>query len=119
TFALKAQQKGLELVCQISPTVPEFVVGDPERLRQVLLNLVGNAIKFTHHGAVLVKVSANHVDESCAHLRFEVIDSGIGIAPNKQQRIFEAFEQADSSTTRKYGGTGLGLTISQALVRMM
>ena len=119
TFALKAQQKGLELVCHILPVVPEFVVGDPERLRQVLLNLVGNAIKFTHQGQIMVKVSLNLLDDSCAHLRFEVMDSGIGIPPNKQQRIFEAFEQADSSTTRKYGGTGLGLTISQALVRMM
>jgi signal transduction histidine kinase/DNA-binding response OmpR family regulator len=119
TFALKAQQKGLELVCHISPTVPEFVVGDPERVRQVLLNLVGNAIKFTHHGQVMIKVNLNRPDDTYAHLRFEIIDSGIGIAPNKQQRIFEAFEQADSSTTRKYGGTGLGLTISQALVRMM
>ncbi len=119
TFALKAHQKGLELVCRILPSVPEFIVGDPERLRQVLLNLVGNAIKFTHQGEVMVRVSLNHLDDSCAHLRFEVVDSGIGIAPNKQTRIFDAFEQADSSTTRKYGGTGLGLTISQALVRMM
>ena len=119
TFALRSQQKGLELVCHILPAVPEFVVGDPERLRQVLLNLVGNAIKFTQHGHVLVTVSSNLVDEGSVRLRFEVVDSGIGIAPNKQKRIFEAFEQADSSTTRKYGGTGLGLTISQALVRMM
>jgi signal transduction histidine kinase/DNA-binding response OmpR family regulator len=119
TFALKGQQKGLELVCHILPAVPEFLVGDPERLRQVLLNLVGNAIKFTHQGQVMVKVSLNLLDDTCAHLRFEVVDSGIGIPTNKQQRIFEAFEQADSSTTRKYGGTGLGLTISQALVRMM
>jgi len=119
TFVLKGQQKGLELVCHILPNVPEFVVGDPERLRQVLLNLVGNAIKFTQHGHVLVKVSSTHSGKLSAHLRFEVVDSGIGIAPNKQKRIFEAFEQADSSTTRKYGGTGLGLTISQALVRMM
>ena len=119
TFALKAHQKGLELVCHILPSVPEFIVGDAERLRQVLLNLVGNAIKFTHQGQVMVRISLNLTDNSCAHLRFEILDSGIGIAPNKRKRIFEAFEQADSSTTRKYGGTGLGLTISQALVRMM
>ncbi|HSS98819.1 MAG TPA: ATP-binding protein, partial [Terriglobales bacterium] len=119
TFALKGQQKGLDLVCHIMPSVPEFVVGGPERLRQVLLNLVGNAIKFTHQGQILVKVSSTRPDDRYAHLRFEVVDTGIGIAPLKQKRIFEAFEQADSSTTRKYGGTGLGLTISQALVRMM
>jgi len=119
SFALKAHQKGLELVCHILPSVPEFIVGDPERLRQVLLNLVGNAIKFTHHGEVMVRVSLHQADNACARLRFEVIDSGIGIPAAKQKRIFEAFEQADSSTTRKYGGTGLGLTISQALVRMM
>ena len=119
TFALKAHQKGLELICHILPTVPEFLVGDPERLRQVLLNLVGNAIKFTQHGQVMLEVSLNLIDDLCARLRFEVHDTGIGIAPNKQGRIFEAFEQADSSTTRKYGGTGLGLTISQALVTMM
>jgi signal transduction histidine kinase/DNA-binding response OmpR family regulator len=119
TLALRAHQKGLELVCHIESTVPEFVVGDSERLRQVLLNLVGNAIKFTHQGQVIARVSLNQPNDACAHLRFEVIDSGIGIPPSKRQRIFDAFEQADSSTTRKYGGTGLGLTISQALVRMM
>ena len=119
TLALKAHQKGLELVCHIQTSVPEFVVGDSERLRQVLLNLVGNAIKFTHQGQVVARVALNQPSDACAHLRFEVVDSGIGIPPGKKQRIFDAFEQADSSTTRKYGGTGLGLTISQALVRMM
>jgi signal transduction histidine kinase/DNA-binding response OmpR family regulator len=118
-FALKAHQKNLELVCHIHPEAPQFLIGDPERLRQVLLNLVGNAVKFTNQGQVLVEVSLSLVDHINAHLRFEVRDTGIGIPTSKQHRIFEAFEQADSSTTRKYGGTGLGLTISQGLVRMM
>jgi signal transduction histidine kinase len=115
----QAKEKGLELVCDIGAKVPHAVRGDPGRLRQVLLNLVGNAIKFTDEGAVGLKVVADVIEENASILHFIVSDSGIGIAPEKFDMIFDSFNQADASTTRHYGGTGLGLTISRYLVRMM
>jgi PAS domain S-box-containing protein len=118
-LAVRAHSKGLELACHVLPDVPDAVVGDPGRLRQVLINLVGNAIKFTERGEVLVRVEAEPPSEAEARLRFAVSDTGIGIPEEKHQAIFEAFTQADGSTTRKYGGTGLGLTISLQLVEMM
>jgi CheY-like chemotaxis protein/HPt (histidine-containing phosphotransfer) domain-containing protein len=118
-LALRAQQKGLELACYVWPEVPEQVTGDPDRLWQIIINLVGNAIKFTERGEVGVQVwlESHTAEEVVAH--FTISDTGIGIPPEKQQAIFEAFTQADGSTTRKYGGTGLGLTISLRLVEMM
>ncbi|MEN6356217.1 MAG: response regulator [Armatimonadota bacterium] len=119
TLALRAHAKGLELACHIEPDVPDALVGDPLRLRQIVVNLVGNAIKFTHHGEVVVHVKAESVTKKGARLHIEVRDTGIGIPEAKRRLIFEAFSQADTSTTRKYGGTGLGLAISSQLVRMM
>jgi PAS domain S-box-containing protein len=126
-LAVRAQQKGLELACHILPDVPDAVAGDPTRLRQVIVNLVGNAIKFTEKGEVVVSVSlvpcplslADDEGQGTIELHFAVRDTGIGIPPEKQRAIFEAFSQADASTTRHYGGTGLGLTISARLVEMM
>jgi two-component system sensor histidine kinase/response regulator len=118
-LALKAHDKGLELACLIAPDVPESVIGDPGRLRQVLMNLVGNAIKFTEGGEVVVTVEPDLADDAAGVLRFSVADSGIGIPPEKRGSIFAPFEQADGSTTRKYGGTGLGLTISARLIELM
>ncbi|MBD3236166.1 MAG: response regulator [Candidatus Eisenbacteria bacterium] len=118
-LALRAQQKGVELICQIAPDVPERVVGDPGRLRQVLVNLVGNAIKFTREGEVVVRVECVPAAGGEMTVRIAVHDTGIGIPPEKQKAIFEAFTQADNSTTREYGGTGLGLAISSRLVHMM
>ena len=118
-LAPRAAEKGLELACRIAPDVPEAVVGDPGRLRQVILNLVGNAIKFTHEGEVMVDVALERMTADDVTLRFRVTDTGIGIAQDKQWDIFGAFVQADASTTRRYGGTGLGLTISAQLVEMM
>ncbi|MFO0876358.1 MAG: response regulator [Gemmataceae bacterium] len=115
-LAVRAQQKGLELVCHIARETPEHGVGDPNRLRQVLVNLVGNAVKFTDRGEVVVSV--RH-DQASGLFHFEVRDTGIGIPPAKQVSIFQPFEQADRSTTRRYGGTGLGLAISSQLVQMM
>lgn len=118
--ALRAHQKGLELACEVAPSLPDSVVGDAGRIRQILVNLIGNAVKFTESGEVLVKVDgAPGPDRAGIELRFSVRDTGIGIAPEKQQAIFAAFTQADSSTTRRYGGTGLGLTISLNLVQLM
>ena len=118
-LALRAHKKQLELACHIAPDVPEALVGDPGRLRQVVVNLVGNAIKFTESGEVLVDVEkeSQSQDEVCLH--FRVTDTGVGIPRERQAVIFEAFTQADSSTTRQYGGTGLGLTISSKLVALM
>ncbi len=118
-LAPRADQKGLELACHIHRDVPEMLVGDPLRLRQVVINLVGNAIKFTEHGEVVLQVEAESRGDGNAHLRFSVTDTGIGVPPEKQAVIFEAFSQADSSTTRRYGGTGLGLAISAQLVELM
>ena len=120
-LAVRAQQKGLELVFAISPTVPENLIGDPGRLQQVLVNLVGNATKFTDMGEISVTVSRQDAEDDggCCSLHFAVRDTGIGIPPEKQAVIFEAFAQADGSTTRRYGGTGLGLAISVQLVELM
>ncbi|MBI3651576.1 MAG: response regulator [Acidobacteria bacterium] len=118
-LAWRAYQKGLELVCDLSADIPEMLIGDAARLRQVVINLVGNAIKFTEEGEIVIsaEVGAQTADEVIVH--FAISDTGIGIPAEKQARIFEAFEQADGSTTRKYGGTGLGLAISVQLVNMM
>ena len=118
-FAPRAFEKRLELACHILPDVPDALVGDPGRLRQVLLNLVGNAIKFTDAGDVIVEVAVSSTTAEEVELKFTVSDTGIGIAADKQWKIFGAFVQADSSTTRRFGGTGLGLTISGQLVEMM
>jgi two-component system sensor histidine kinase/response regulator len=121
TLAVRAHKKGLELSSRIAPDVPQKLSGDPDRVRQMLVNLVGNAIKFTHQGGVVVEV---HRDTSGPEgdpfqLHFVVRDTGIGVPVEKQQLIFEAFSQADGSTTRKYGGTGLGLTITKRLAEIM
>jgi PAS domain S-box-containing protein len=117
--AVRAHEKGLALTCEIAPTVPTDRVGDPTRLRQVLLNLIGNAIKFTESGEVALRVAP---DADCAvenALQFTISDTGIGIPGEKLGAVFERFTQADSSTTRRYGGSGLGLTISKRLVELM
>jgi two-component system sensor histidine kinase/response regulator len=118
-LASRAHEKGLELACHIPPDVPEALVGDPGRLRQIVINLVGNAIKFTERGEVIVDVALDRIEEDDAALRFTVTDTGIGVPRDKQWQIFGAFVQADTSTTRRYGGTGLGLTISAQLVELM
>ncbi|MEO5618612.1 MAG: response regulator [Candidatus Eisenbacteria bacterium] len=118
-LALRAQEKGLELACRISPDVPERLMGDPGRLRQVVVNLVGNAIKFTEQGEVVLEVVTRSRDAESVELHGMVRDTGIGIPTEDQARIFEAFAQGDSSTTRQYGGTGLGLAITVQLVRLM
>jgi two-component system, sensor histidine kinase and response regulator len=118
-LAIRAHQKGIELMCDISPKVPEALIGDPVRLRQVLTNLVGNALKFTEQGEVVVEVEVVQEVGEAVELRFAVRDTGIGIPKDKQQRVFEAFSQADVSVARKYGGTGLGLAISVQLVHLM
>jgi signal transduction histidine kinase/DNA-binding response OmpR family regulator/HAMP domain-containing protein len=119
TLAIRADEKGLELLCEVAPEVPEVVRGDSGRLRQIIINLVGNAIKFTDKGEVALKVQVEATTEHDRILRLTVADSGIGIPKEKLQLIFDPFCQADSSTTRKYGGTGLGLTISSRLAGMM
>jgi signal transduction histidine kinase/DNA-binding response OmpR family regulator len=119
TLALRADQKGLELLCEVAPEVSESVVGDKGRLRQILLNLVGNALKFTSAGEVALKVQTDLVEDESSSVHFIVTDTGIGIAPEKLHSIFNSFTQADTSTTREYGGTGLGLTISRRLAELM
>jgi CheY-like chemotaxis protein len=118
-LAGKALAKGLEAICNVEPEVPIVLVGDPTRLRQVLLNLIGNAIKFTTHGEVGLRVWLDESDEQSPQIGFAVCDTGIGIEPAAREHIFEAFRQADNSTTRRFGGTGLGLAISTQLVQMM
>lgn len=121
TFRVKAEQKGLKFQLAIDPKIPTMVIGDGTQLRQVLNNLVGNAIKFTEHGHVMLSLRLEEVIEPEQKLRvkFEVTDSGIGIAEDKQQSVFDKFQQADGSTTRIYGGTGLGLTICDKIVTLM
>jgi two-component system, sensor histidine kinase and response regulator len=119
TLALRADEKGLELLCDVSPEVAEVVVGDPGRLRQVLINLIGNALKFTREGEIALKVQTEVTERDASTLHFTVSDTGVGIAPAKLNTIFESFNQADTSTTREFGGTGLGLTISKRLIEMM
>jgi PAS domain S-box-containing protein len=117
--AVRAHEKGLALVCEIAPEVPRDLVGDPTRLRQVLLNLMGNAIKFTECGEVALRVTSDADSTASRSLRFTISDTGIGIPSEKLGAVFERFTQADSSTTRRYGGSGLGLTISKRLVELM
>ena len=118
-MALRAQDKGLEFICAAAPEVPAHLSGDPGRLRQVLLNLAGNAVKFTECGEISVRASVASETDTAVVLRFSVKDTGIGVAAEKQDLMFQKFTQADASTTRKYGGTGLGLAISKQLVELM
>jgi HPt (histidine-containing phosphotransfer) domain-containing protein len=119
TLVTGAQQKQLELVCDVSANVPDVLVGDPGRLRQLLINLVGNAIKFTQAGKIVVHVSVESEKDSAAQLLFSVRDTGVGISPEKLRTIFQPFEQADGTITRRYGGTGLGLAIAPQLAELM
>jgi PAS domain S-box-containing protein len=119
TMGFRAHQKGLELIYDVHPDVPVALAGDPGRLRQILVNLVGNAIKFTEQGQILVNVELESISPDTACVHFSVRDTGVGIPAEHQKKIFEAFSQADQSMTRKYGGTGLGLTICSRLVEMM
>jgi signal transduction histidine kinase/ligand-binding sensor domain-containing protein/CheY-like chemotaxis protein len=118
-FAVRAAQKGVELVCDIGQGVPDELEGDPVRLRQVVVNLLGNAVKFTERGEVVLEVQKVTEESDCVTLHFAVRDTGIGIPGDKQELVFDAFTQADGSTSRKFGGTGLGLTISSRLVKIM
>ena len=118
-FVLRAREKGIELTCEVQPGVPARVIGDPTRLIQVFFNLLGNSIKFTHRGEVAMTAEVDSLQDHRVTLHFRVRDTGVGIAPDKQKTIFEAFTQADSSVTRRFGGTGLGLTISARLVGML
>ena len=118
-FARAAEAKGLEMVCAVPHDLPMELKGDPVRMRQILTNLVGNAVKFTSHGEIVVRVKLLHESAQQARFRFEVQDSGIGIDEAAQSRMFSAFSQADTSTTRRYGGSGLGLAIAKRLVEMM
>ncbi len=118
-LAAKAYEKDLELAVYIDPEIPSNVIGDPGRLRQIITNLVGNALKFTHEGEIVLQVNLNSIAEDQLDLLFSVRDTGIGIPKDKQDLIFKEFTQADGSTTRKYGGTGLGLSISRKLSKMM
>ena len=118
-MTMRAQQKGLELLLRIAPDVPRIVEGDSHRLHQVLTNLIGNAIKFTERGQVIITVANDSNQPAPGRLRFTVTDTGIGIAPEQQEQVFAAFTQADGAITRKYGGTGLGLAISRRLVELM
>src|SRR6266508_1978330 len=126
TLALQTHQKGLELAYRVDAEVPNHLIGDGDRLRQIIVNLVGNAIKFTEHGEIVVEVDNVPEEQPEAPeaperitLHFLVQNTGIGIPPDRQQSILEPFVQADGSTTRKYGGTGLGLSISKQLVELM
>ena len=118
-MGFRAHGKGLELAFRVDESIPKFLKGDPGRIRQIVINLVGNAIKFTETGEVVLEIGCVQKNESQATLRFSVIDTGIGIAESQCEKVFKEFEQADASTTRKFGGTGLGLTISSRLVELM
>lgn len=119
TMALDIQQKQLEFLCEVSPEVPLYLKGDPGRVRQILTNLIGNALKFTSRGEISLRVALDAIDESSARVRFSVQDTGIGVPEEKQHLLFQEFSQVDASTTRKFGGTGLGLTISKQLAGLM
>ena len=119
SLSFRAEQKRIDLSCSISPDVPDYLIGDPGRLRQIMLNLVGNAIKFTEKGEVEILVDLDSTPEDHAVLLFKIRDTGIGIPHEKQEKIFDAFEQVDGSSTRRYGGTGLGLAITAYLVKLM
>ena len=119
TFALRASEKKLELLYEVDGKVPEIMQGDANKLRQILVNLLGNAIKFTHAGEVVVRVKVDKVEDEQYMLHFTVSDTGVGLAADVRKLILDPFTQADNSTTRNYGGTGLGLAISARLVRMM
>jgi len=119
TLSVEASRKRLTAHQALSPSIPRVCIGDPNRLRQVLLNLIGNAIKFTREGSVTVRANVDEKDESGLTLHFEVVDTGVGIPVEKQKMIFDAFSQCDQSISRRFGGTGLGLTISTRLVGMM
>jgi signal transduction histidine kinase/CheY-like chemotaxis protein len=118
-IGFKADEKQLELLFDVAPDVPNFLTGDPLRLGQILINLANNAVKFTEQGQIVVRVQKETLSDHHATLKFSVIDSGIGMTDAQQQKLFKSFSQADTSTTRKYGGTGLGLTISKRLAQMM
>ncbi|HQN19572.1 MAG TPA: ATP-binding protein, partial [Syntrophobacteraceae bacterium] len=118
-LALRAHQKGIEFTCLIDSAVPSLLHGDPGRLRQVLTNLIGNAIKFTHEGQIVVHITLDREDDTTAMVRFTVTDTGIGIPEDKLGNLFRPFTQIDGSITRRFGGTGLGLSISKRLVEMM
>ena len=118
-LAIGAHKKGLELVCQVDLSVPSLLRGDPGRLRQILVNLGGNAVKFTDNGKIVIRISLESEDERNATIRFAVSDTGIGIPANRQDILFSPFTQVDGSTTRQYGGTGLGLAISKHLAELM
>ena len=118
-LATRAHEEQLELACRIMPDVPDHIAGDSIRLRQVMLNLVGNAVKFTEEGEIVVNVELDRMDEIGAHIHFSVTDTGIGISMDQQENIFGAFDQAESSTSRRFGGTGLGLAVSAQLVGLM
>jgi len=117
--ALKAHEKGLEYIAMVHPEVPSFLWGDPGKLRQILINLVGNAIKFTKNGEVTIRISLENENSTHATIRFSVTDTGIGISQEGMNLLFQSFSQVDSSTTRNFGGTGLGLTISKQLAKLM
>jgi len=119
TLALRAHEKGLELSCHIRPDVPTALIGDPGRLRQIIVNIAGNSLKFTEEGEIVIRVEMESESDDSVNLHFMISDTGIGIPHDKLDSIFKSFEQADGSTTRKYGGTGLGLSISRQFVEMM
>ncbi len=119
SLSTRAIEKGLEMVFSVEPDVPDALIGDPGRLRQILINLVGNAVKFTAKGEISIIISLDEQSMEGACIRFDVTDNGIGISPEQQERIFDAFEQGDASTTKQFGGTGLGLSISKRLVMLM
>ncbi len=118
-LSVKIFHDKLEFLCNISPEIPDILIGDPVRLRQVLINFVGNAIKFTDNGYVIINITSDKIDEKSVDLLFSIEDSGIGIGEDQINKLFESFSQADSSTTRKHGGTGLGLSISKKLITKM
>jgi signal transduction histidine kinase/DNA-binding response OmpR family regulator len=119
TLALKAQEKGLELACHIRPDVPTALIGDPGRLRQIIVNIAGNSLKFTEEGEIVIRVEMESESDDSVKLHFMISDTGIGIPPDKLDSVFRSFEQVDGSTARKYGGTGLGLSIARQFVQMM